>query len=207
MLYVDNDVVLKFCALNLMSEVLELLGVSPDEVRVLDTAYPKIKSSSTRANKKADFIKRYGGDGIERALTFAKDAKPAAGYDTALYDRLALVPNIHVGEAVLIAVACADSTSRILSGDKNCIAALNCDACADVIERLKGRFLTFEEVLLKLYDRLGFAECNRRVIEAMKVATIDGFLGLAIRDDEQHVRGAFDSAIRDNRAKCPGLFA
>lgn len=206
MLYVDNDVLLKFCSLDLMNEVLDHLGVPPDDVRVLDTAYAMIRGASTRASKKETFLKRYGADGVERALAFAQGAKHASGHEPELYDRLALLPNMHVGEAVLIAIVCADPTARLLTGDKNCIGALGDAACADVVAKLKGRVLTFETVLLALFDRLGFTDCNRRVKDAMTKATIDGFLALAVRDDENHVRGAFDSAIREAKTRCPGLF-
>lgn len=207
MLLVDNDIVLKLCALDLMREALDCLKVGGDQVRVLDTAIHKVRSDSTRASKKEAFIKRYGDAGITRTLTFLGGSTQVSNYDQRISDRLAEVTNVDPGEAILIAATSATDGARLLTGDKRCLAAFStAPQCADIVRTLKGRVLCFEGVLVALYDHLGFAECNRRVMAAMKVATIDGFLTLAIRDDETHVREALASAVRAVRVSCPGFF-
>lgn len=195
-IYLDNDVILKLAACDLLDSFLSALGVDPEMVRV--TAQAKFQIPGCR--RKREKIDRYGTDGLERAASFIgsiqsmEESEPRALRANAL----AVNPGIDDGEALLAAAAAALEESNLVTGDKRFIRALAAAEDAEDIRRaLRGRMICLEQAVLLCIDHVGFTEVRRRVVPVLGCDnTLRAAFGSGERAEEDTVRSTLVEYIR-----------
>ena len=152
-LYVDNDIVHKLAAVGLFDAVLLSLGATRPDVFVVGSARFKFFV----AKETAKGVKRYGEETHRKICDIINGVNSLSQEpDVAGLEQLKDVVDIHAGEAVLFAVAAADPDALLLTGDKNALRALAASEATDLLERLRGRVLCFEQLLLRVIESQTF---------------------------------------------------
>lgn len=168
-LALDVDITFKLYALGLFDEAIQALG-SMNDVRVL--AQAKYSNGSRMpAKRRKSRIGRFGEAAVHSACTLFDSAKEIEPGDKADIDKMAEIERIDPGEQALIASAAQDDTALMLTGDKNCIGALSDPKISDIRDRLLGRIICLEGILIKLIETHGFACVRGRVIPRMQCDT------------------------------------
>ena len=169
----DIDVLLKLAACGLLEELVLLLGVRDDEVRILGTAIHKIRQLGRQAT--------YSVEVVAQAVAFCERhaSLPDATDSSAFEQLVALGEGMDVGEAVLYSVAFAHPDSLIVSGDKRAMVSLGRLPPGDnLLQRLHGRVICFEELLFRYWERHGFDRLRDRCCQGLYA---DGVLKLCFR--------------------------
>lgn len=176
----DTDIVLKLAACQLLGKLPELLGVPPQDVRVLGAVRFQL-----RKQKRVE--ERYTREGVERALDFLGDVRELSEAAGDEYEALLRVEGIDPGEALLFAHTERFEDFRLLSGDKRSLRALADAPGLDATKtRLAGRVFCFEQMMLQFIDALGFEAVRRRVVP---VRGCDGVLDMAFARGAQTEQG------------------
>jgi hypothetical protein len=149
---VDNDLVLKLAARNLLQEICRLHG--------LDTANTRRLASLRFVGPKKIQKQKLPSRISSRILRFCDTYRAIEELvDATLLERLSS-PKIDPGEALLLANAIASGEALVLTGDKRCVRALAADpSLAFAREALLGRVEILETIYLQLIDSLGFDTC------------------------------------------------
>ncbi len=151
-LYVDNDIVHKLAAFGLFDAVLVSLGATRADVFVLGTARFKFF-----VNKPAKGIQRYGEDTHRKICDIIDGVNSLSQEpDVAGLDSLTNVVGIDAGEVVLFAVAAADPDGLLLTGDKKALRAFATSGATEMLQRLKGRVICLEQLLLQVVESQTF---------------------------------------------------
>ena len=141
MLALDNDVLIKLAAFELLTPSVRLLQTRFGALAVLPTAHYVVRKRSAVLGL------------VQLNREWPKFAVLSAAPDMTNLDRLSQVFQIDDGEALLIAAACAESDLILATGDKRCLTALAADpALRDVVARIAGRVLSFEQIIVALLD-------------------------------------------------------
>jgi len=148
---VDNDILLKLCAFDLLDPALDRLSLAPENVIVRDATYHSIRRSRQIAG-------RWGAATVNRAMVFLERVTriqdPA---DQSELDLLTAVERIDPGEAELFVYAGEYAGAVLLTGDKNSLQALAAHEPARAIfARLAGRVIILETIVLALIRSMGF---------------------------------------------------
>lgn len=111
--FVDNDVITKLAACDLLDAALSALGITVGDVLTLPTA--RFSLSVHKDRQKGE--KRYGVDAHQRICRFIEQAKTASGEPGPL-DLAALsgIEGIDAGEAVLVALYARTPGSILVTG-------------------------------------------------------------------------------------------
>ncbi|MBY6096164.1 hypothetical protein [Ferrimonas balearica] len=206
-LLLDNDVVYKLTQMDLLDEAIDALGVQHDSVYVLNT----LRFHAPRRRMK----KRLGEEGVAKVLAFAdrvKECEVAASPELLLASEG--VDGLDPGELQLLQ-AMLDSKQKdlMLTGDKNFLTALaNTPQLEGVVARLTEQFISFEQIVSALIDRLGFETVRDAVANAAEQSG-DGQFDTAIRACfgglrfavEANTKDALNAYTRDLRDRTAGL--
>lgn len=198
--FLDNDILLKLSAFDLLDEIIAALHIDSENLRVLDTA--RFVFSSNRM-----VTRKYSQSVRDRAIQFVNNCQPVIVSDCDEFDVLTQL--LDVGEATLV-MATLDSDSFILmTGDKRCLQTVATrPEIADAYERLQGRVICLEQVLLRLIRSVGFEVVKARVIVAWDCDTaIKACFGSGMAATEAQVVDALDGYIEALRQDAPGLLA
>ena len=160
--FLDNDVTLKLSAYNLFWQCMAAWGVSDAQIRVLPTA--KAVFARNRA-----IYDQYDDRTRQQAAQIAQKSQAlpllAATPD---YTRLLAIERIDPGEALLVTAALADPEALILTGDKNFLKAFAQSGLTDLLQRLAGRFVCLEQLMLALIRQdPDFDKIKKRVKNAV----------------------------------------
>ncbi len=154
--FLDNDIILKLSAFDLLDATIEVLKTSPENLRVLGTARYVFQKNSTVSKKYSEVIR-------ERAIDFVKGCvrvNPVTSPDFSV-----LEPILDVGEATLVAATREVSPFILMTGDKRCLQTLTTQVeLGEVAERLWGRVICFEQVILLLIRQQGFETIKQHVL-------------------------------------------
>ena len=196
--FLDNDIILKLCVLDLLDEAIVALNLKYCDMHVMSTAIYFLRSN--RSSPK---------EGRERAIAFVKDCQKASAENSNELELLQTIDGIDIGEATLLAATQNLSTFVFMTGDKKCIASLgNASEIETTYQRLQGRVICLEQVILLLIQRLGFEMVKSRVLPTIdydkSLKTCFGSGNLAI---ETNVVMTLENYIKDLRQKAPGLLA
>lgn len=191
----DNDVIHKLAALGLLDKAAQLLGTT--ERRVLATCRFKFK-----LNKPADARKKYGDAIVDGIDAFVKSAVDVTGVDlTGLDEAANAALGIDPGELQLLAFVAATPNAILVTGDKRALVALQtAPGCTDLVAKIAGRIVCFEQVLEQLLGDPGFTDLNER---AAKVLHVDTVLRVLFTSSamEPTVRDGLKSYLSDLRSK------
>ena len=202
----DNDIILKLALCDLLDEAVAALDATHGEVYVLNTARFKLISPNkpSRGRVKPD------EPAYSRLCAFFEavrliDVTPPPEEQLA-FDDLA---GIDAGEAVLFSASTHYAGSRLVTGDKRsliALAAAGTPVCAAVCKRLVGRVICFEQVVLRLIERLGFDSVRDRVVPARNCDTaLRLVFGSGLTADESGVRDGLASYVGDLRSFTGGM--
>jgi len=205
-LLVDNDIVLKLASFNLWDEALACLEAAPEDVRWLPTA--RFALDLHRGEAAA---RRWGATiawrlaGIAATLRVLEEAP-----NDAVVAGLINVVGIDVGERLLFATAAASDSTVVATGDKQSLLALaNDPRCAAVHERLRGRLICLEQIVLQILAHNAFADVRARVLQS-RALEIDRAVGIAFgageQADEREVRKALLGYVTELRSKGVELY-
>ena len=163
LLLIDNDIFCKLGAGHLFLDAVASLGAYYDQCRRTPGLPYMLRRGSLRNHLGPDLARCLG------PLANSIDSITAPSADW--LSPLTTVPNIDPGEAVLFAAAAQDDQqqSLIMTGDKRAVVALK-----DVVpcrDRLNGRIVTLEAILIHLLDTLSEARlrCHLEPIRHLDV--------------------------------------
>lgn len=198
--FLDNDILLKLAAFDLLNETIGALDCSRENLRVLETA-----RFVFRSNRKVSA--KYSAEIRARAIDFIKDCQtvnPAASPEF-----IGLSQMLDLGEATLVAATREVSTFVLMTGDKRCLQALaaQVDMMA-VRERLQGRIVCLEQVILLLIRDMGFERVLQQVLPAVDCDTaLRACFGSGELALERNVIEALEGYVEALRHDAPGLLA
>lgn len=137
----DNDVIFKLAAYDLLDRALHVLGLSRDDVFVLNTIKYQLQKQRSRTKLEA----KYGPEGVSRALEFVLSVHEIdSAPDPDDHAILSVIEGIDIGEAVIFATISTMTGSVLLMGDKRALKALcSSETCSSICARLKGRVICF----------------------------------------------------------------
>ena len=189
---VDNDILFKFAALDLLDSLPELLDADLSSIHVLDSIpYYPLK------NQKVE--ETYGEAAVERTLAFVDDLPKLREEDVpdAPFDRLIDQEGIDVGEAILFAAATQFSPVRVVTGDKNSLRALHSSDCGEVIDEMSRCVICLEQLILRSIVVFDYTVVCERVASA---SSIDRVLNdIAFTDGADTPQERVQAALQSKR--------
>lgn len=188
----DNDVIHKLACCELLRELLQWLGVPPNQVWILPTLLyvirKKLKGNAPALNNFNAFISQ------------TQTIPPA---DPAILEKFSV---LDVGEQQLLAVFVDNShnCSRLMTGDKRALklVAELATRDTDLNPQLNGRVDSLEGIMLGLIGQFGFEAVNKKVSRCLKIDTV-----LSVAFGEKRTEGnaisALTSYLADLRRTAP----
>lgn len=193
MIYVDNDTIITLAELDLLDLMCAALGVDhhASEVFTLRQAH---RVCPLRAGNR---------EVREMILDFLKAVGPVSEHlSRADLPSLQDIENLDGGEALLFACCAGDPNTRCVTGDVKSVRALSENAPDTTLDKLRGRILVTEQVLLKIIDHHGFAMVHGRWTGS---ACNHGFFGPLVGKPETDVRNTITSRLNDFSGPMRGL--
>ncbi len=167
---IDNDVFYKLTCCALLDETLSYLKLSRHQV--LDSAPHVIRKTTFKRDK------GYGYDlpEVQNRLAEAFDRAariPEMPTDYTLLAKIASVPGIDSGEALLLCNAIETGSALLISGDKRFYSSLAKNReLMDICASLEGRLICLEHLMLCLFDACQFPYVRQRVAPARRCDTV-----------------------------------
>lgn len=148
---VDNDIVHKIAAFDLVEEFLAWAAEGGNEIQLLPTAKYKFKIKDRKGES------RYGIQVFDRiAALISKVGEVTEGLSSD-HDFLVEIQGIDSGEALLFSAVSSNASTVLLTGDKRSLRTLQTDQrCKDLSLLLKGRVICLEQIMEALISRIGF---------------------------------------------------
>lgn len=197
----DNDVLKKLACCNLYDEFLQAFNVSLKDVFILNTAKPVLLK---RKRKQID------EESLQRLTTFLDAVQVIATVpDPDEQAALTEQQNIDAGEAVLFSVTHQTEGSLLATGDKRSLESLakaNDEVCRRLCEKLAGKVVCFEQIVLRIIDSQTFEAVRDKLIsgrECDKALAI--VLGSGLDATELVVRDGLVSYINHLRTNSATL--
>lgn len=196
--FVDNDVILKLVACNLFWEAVGVLGLTPDDLRV-------------RASTKYYFRKKpkiYPQAVREQAIAVVEQCQLID--DPPINEELQIlqqIEGIDPGEGVLIVATQPEPSFYLMTGDKRCLEALaTAPQLVEVRQRLEGRVVCLEQLILRLIETQEFSKILTLVLPAREYdKALRSVFGSGERATRDKVLLGLTGYIQDLRSKTEGL--
>ena len=158
LLLVDSDIFALLAAVELLDELALALGIPVESVRRLPALGKQLRPGKSIGRKYPELQRQKALTKCDATEVYSD--RPAA---MSLHAKLVSVDDIDEGEAVLLAALAEQQNWYLTSGDKRSLIALGqTTELSDVRDRVAGRILALECVLLLLVKRLGAAELGKR---------------------------------------------
>lgn len=197
-LVVDVDALVKLAHWGLLGELEGATGIPPERQATVESIRfraarrdPKLFRDATVADYLAVALSQFGA-------AWRPDAEVVA--------HLQGIAGLDAGEITLIAMLCSDPQAVLVTGDKRALRALAASGLEDIVERVAGRIVCLEQVVLSALDRLGVGtlaksiEPHRDLDVAIRCA-----VPLLPYPVELDVRKGLLSYIEDLRKDAPSL--
>ncbi|WP_341502793.1 hypothetical protein [Gallaecimonas sp. GXIMD4217] len=196
-LLLDNDIVYKLAQMDMLDGAVEALQEGHGAIYVLNTLRYQV-------NRKR-MLKRLGEEAVQRVLAFVDSVSKC---EVPASDELLLategVKGLDPGELQLLqALIDAPTKSLMLTGDKNFLRALASSQVAELnTERLRERFICFEQIVMLLIDTYGFERVRGAAAYALNQTDgkWDGTMHICFsgreNSQEANVRQGLNSNIR-----------
>lgn len=197
--FVDNDVILKLVACNLFWEAVGVLGLTSDDLRVRATTKYYFRKKP----------KKYPQAVREQAIAVVEQCKLID--EIPINDELQSlqIEGIDQGEMVLIASTQTESSFYLATGDKRCLCALaTAPGLVEVRQRLEGRVVCLEQLILKLVETQEFEDILTKVLPAREYDTaLRAVFGSGERTTRSDVLLALNGYIENLRSETKRLLA
>lgn len=147
----DNDVILKLAQCNLLSQLPLIFNQQPQQIFINPAArFQLLPHNPDKAINKCGSREVY--EQLGYFIETVQDIPEVK--DTQLIELLGGVPDIDVGEQLLLASCIENPDAILMTGDRRCLLAIrsNQSALAVVHERLMDAVVTFESSLLLCVD-------------------------------------------------------
>lgn len=195
----DNDLIKKLAFCDLLDQALEALQTTHGEALILPTArYVLLKPIKTPEQAKA----RLGEAVYDRLSEFFKnvqslDVQPSADEQRVFDDIVGIDP----GEAILFSASAHFGDFRLATGDKNSLRALAANpACRAICDRLNGKVVCFEQIVLGVLDSLSFDRARAKIVPGSACDTaLRAVFGSGLEATEANVRAGLKAYIADLR--------
>ena len=163
-LLLDNDVVYKLAAFDLLSEAMTALNAAECTVFVLNTL-----PFQARGRK---IIQRYGEATLTRLNSFVNSHN--------LLDREVTNPELiaamnetrglDIGEMQLLSALVESSVSNLmLTGDKRFMKTLaRCSALSSMVESVRGKFISLEQIILCVIECFSFDDIKEKIASGIE---------------------------------------
>lgn len=153
---VDNDVMAKLTRFSLLAAFVGYL----QKRKLALELQPAIDGTFDLAGKTGDLSKlKNVACRNELAAVAAKASRiklNAAG--SQLLQSCHLVEGIDPGDAIWLSVGASDPNSTVFTGDKRALRAVARDgACKQIVAQLAGRVVCLEQLVMDLFDEVGYA--------------------------------------------------
>ena len=190
-LLIDSDAFCKLAASDLLSDAVSLFHAELHECGRLPALPYMLRRGGLR--------RTYGAAVCERLISLAEALPPVEHEATPWLERLAPIPSIDPGEAVLFSVA-ADLRLPVISGDVRSLRALK--RLNGFPEALGGRVVVLEAVLLALCAELGTAAVRAKIASG-RLADI--VMRICFSPEVREPEVGLSSYLRDRRAELAPL--
>lgn len=206
-LYLDNDVIAKLAACDLLHEALASLESKTDDVRILSTL--KYRYGLTNPQRRLKHERELGTEVLSRIESFVNSTGEIAAADPAHLQAFEDTPAIDAGEAQLYSSAASDAGGLAVTGDKRSITSLaTALACKEIAAQLQGRVICFEQVIQKVIADSGFETIKRKIVPAVDCDTaLRAAFGSGLAAEERQVMRVLSAYVDDLRSKSGQLLA
>ncbi len=195
--FVDNDVILKLVACDLFEEAIAAFEIGRSNIHVLETARFTFRGNKVKKN--------YSEEVIEKAITTIKNFDTVeAEIDNPLFSLK--IPNMD-DELKLIVAESAEPAFYFATGDKRCLRALTeVSELTTMKEKLSGRVVCFEQIIIKIIQVYGFKFVKKKVLlakecdKALRVA-----FGSGEKAEERHTLETLHVYTAEINRDCPFL--
>ena len=167
----DTDIVLKLAACNLLTPMLQVLGVMRQEVYVV--------------REEAYFVYRYDADVLNdypevartRALKFINNVHNILVPDNVSEEQAYMErAGIDAGEQAIFGATREYQDFQVITADRKALRALaHADGCGGICARMNGRVVSLEQILLRLIAHIDFASLQAQILPC---ASYDGAFDL-----------------------------
>jgi hypothetical protein len=201
--FLDNDVLLKLSAYALLDDVIAVMNLTADRVYVLESAKFVFRDSPS-------VIRRYSQVAREQAIAFAENCqKVHADVGSDEFIALSRLKHLDAGEAGLLTATKNVTAFVLVTGDKRCLSALASGVGIESIQqRLQGRVICLEQVILRLIRSLGFEVVKAQVLAAWDCdKSLQACFGSREQAAEANVVEALEGYIAALMLEAPGLLA
>ncbi len=201
---VDNDFIEKSAAVHLLHELPGLFDVPSDGFRILPTA--KWRYTEKR---RAKAVSRLGEEKVNAILTFCEHTPKVPEADLEDVAVLMTIPNVDEGEMILLSCASRQSDSIFATGDKRCLSALSTTPTAsEIVARLSGRVVCFEQTIVRAVLKLGFEDVRARVVPGMACdMALRSAFGSGLQSTWANVESTLAGHVTSLRASSGALLA
>jgi hypothetical protein len=204
-LLIDNDVIHKLAAYDLLPSALHTFG-GPDCACFVG---PRTRFSMFVRKNREKGKSRYGAEVHARIVEFVESTRMVT--EQAHVEDLASMSGVlglDPGEGLLFAAAARDQDAFVATGDRRSIEALaSAPSCSGIVGRLLGRVVLLEHFLLAAIRDLGFETVKTRVLPGVTVDTgIHAWaFGSGPKADEATACAGLRSRIEDLRPRSAGM--
>lgn len=196
---VDSDLIKKLAVCDLLDAAFEAISAPLGEIFVLPTArYVLLKPVKKPEQAKA----RLGEPVFDRLIAFFANVQTLVAQPSAEEQRLFDdIIGIDSGEAILFSSSAQFGEFRLATGDKNSLRALaSHPECRTVCERLDGKVVCFEQIILAIIKRLGFDTARAKIAPGANCDTaLRAAFGSGLDATEDNVLAVLASYIADLR--------
>ena len=160
---VDNDIALKLAQCDLIDELPNVLGESPEHYFITPNARFQLLP-----RPKERGINRCGNEESYYRLTSfieqATELPPVDDLDR--LEALSNIPGIDSGEALLFASMCEYENAILLTGDKRALEALqeHGDSFPEILDVVTESVVNFETALLLAWNEIGYPTLKQKLL-------------------------------------------
>ncbi len=189
-LLIDNDVVDKLAALDLLQEAGELLRSKFGKLFILDTLKYKLCPSPKKPSKR----KKRNVAVISRIEVFIKGDIVEISSEVKNEDLINAIEStkgLDIGEMRLLQVLFDKENEILLTGDKRFLKALvSVESLSETLELVSERFICFEQIICFLIMELGFELIKTKFLQALDAETrLDSTLKMCFEGQYNAIEG------------------
>ena len=161
--FADTDILLKLASCDLLPPTLTVLGVTRQEVSVFrEEAYRVYKYD-------AEVLRQYTQEARQCALRFINSVHGLFTEPDPEEQAYMVNAFIDSGEQIVFGATREYAEFQVITADRNALRALaHADGCGGICNRMQGRVISLEQILLRLILHLGFEIVQEHVLPCAK---------------------------------------